>query len=226
VPSSRPRHRQNPARPESQRPQQPSARTLAELTQRLRLERRCYKGGLLVNEPPRAAHPGRQPTPAGSGLARWPFPGGCRGPRSGLRRRLRRPVACPPFSTPRLRGLLHPAALSVVFLTERLPAEHAALPVRGTAPGERGGTSVASPTRPGSGRRLPSLPPWRAASSARGTWGRRGRRPRRCAPAAPPRGGRRGALRPGGPWPSAGVSEGANGTRTLLHGLAGASTPE
>ena len=36
------------------------------------------------------------------------------------------------FSTPRLRGLLHPAALTVVLLTERLPAEHAALPVPGS----------------------------------------------------------------------------------------------
>ncbi len=32
------------------------------------------------------------------------------------------------------------------------------------------------------------LPPWRAASSARGTWGRRGRPPRRCAPEAPAQG--------------------------------------
>jgi hypothetical protein len=47
----------------------------------------------------------------------------------------------------RLRGLLHPAALSFVLLTEGLPAKHAAIPVRGTArPGERRGTSVASPT--------------------------------------------------------------------------------
>ena len=50
-----------------------------------------------------------------------------------------------PHSRPPLRDLLHPAALTVVLLTKRLPAEHAALPVRGTAP-RRAGTSVASPT--------------------------------------------------------------------------------
>ena len=53
--------------------------------------------------------------------------------RSGSRRRLRRPVAVPD-SRPPLCGLLHPVALTVVFDTERLPAEHVALPVRGTAP--------------------------------------------------------------------------------------------
>ena len=72
-------------------------------------------------------------------------------PRSGSRRRLRRPVARPPFSTPRLRGLLHPAALTVVLLTERLPAEHAALPVRGAAP-RRGSLSSTRP-RPAAARR-------------------------------------------------------------------------
>jgi hypothetical protein len=39
-----------------------------------------------------------------------------------------------PRSRPPLRGLRRPAALSVVFVTERLAAEHAALPERGTAP--------------------------------------------------------------------------------------------
>jgi hypothetical protein len=38
-----------------------------------------------------------------------------------------------PRSRPPLRGLRHPAALSVVFVPERLAAEHAALPERGTA---------------------------------------------------------------------------------------------
>ena len=39
-----------------------------------------------------------------------------------------------PRSRPPLRGLRHPATLTVVFVTERLAAEHAALPVRGAAP--------------------------------------------------------------------------------------------
>jgi hypothetical protein len=43
-----------------------------------------------------------------------------------------------PWLVPRfrssLRGLGHPAALSVVLVTERLATEHTALPVRGTAP--------------------------------------------------------------------------------------------
>ena len=51
-----------------------------------------------------------------------------------------------PHSRPPLRGLLCPAALSVVLLTKGLPAGRAALPVRGTAPRRAGGTSVASPT--------------------------------------------------------------------------------
>jgi hypothetical protein len=50
-----------------------------------------------------------------------------------------------PRSRPPLRGLRHPATLTVVFVTEHLAAEHAALPVRGPRPGERRGTSVGSP---------------------------------------------------------------------------------
>jgi hypothetical protein len=72
------------------------------------------------------------PAPAGSGLARGTCTGEGLWPRSGSRRRLRRPVARPPFSTP-LRGLLHPATLTVVLVTERLAAKHAALPERWTA---------------------------------------------------------------------------------------------
>ena len=100
-------------------------------------------------------------------------------PRSDSMSRLCRPVARPAFSTPRLRRLLHPAALSFVLLTERFQAEHAALPVQRTAARRAGvGPRLPRPPRPGSGRLLPGLPPWRAASSAHGTWGRRGR-PRR-----------------------------------------------
>lgn len=44
-------------------------------------------------------------------------------------------MARPAFLNLRLRGLLPPAARSFVLLPERLPAEHAAFPVRGTARG-------------------------------------------------------------------------------------------
>ena len=50
----------------------------------------------------------------------------------------------PPFSTP-LRGLLHPATLTVVLVTERLAAEHAALPClspKGLMPAEGMDTDI------------------------------------------------------------------------------------
>ena len=97
--------------------------------------------------------PGRSPTPAGPGLARWTFTGECLWPRSGSRRRLRRPVARPPFSTPATRS----AAPSDPDrrLRHRAPGGGA----RGSsstgdrAPASGGAARSARPSRPGSGRR-------------------------------------------------------------------------
>ena len=108
------------------------------------------------------------------------------------------PWLVPRFRPP-LRGLRHPSG------PDRRP-RHRALggAARGSsstgdrAPVSGGATRSARPSRPGSGRRLPVLPPWRAASSARGTWGRRDvhgegareeLRPRAVLPAGPVRSG-------------------------------------
>ena len=59
------------------------------------------------------------------------------------------PRGFPTLSSSLLRHLVCPAAapsVALVPVTEDLPAQHAALPIRGTTPGERRGTSVASPT--------------------------------------------------------------------------------
>ena len=53
-------------------------------------------------------------------------------PRSGSRRRPPPPGGSSPVVDP-LRGLRHPATLTLVLVTERLAAEHPALPIRGTA---------------------------------------------------------------------------------------------
>jgi len=90
---------------------------------------------------------------------------------------LRYLLACP-VATPR----------AVVLVTENVPAQHAAPPIRRTATP----ASVAAPRSPpppwrGAGRCSQDLGPARAASSAPGTWGRRGsrERPRSTASRAP-----------------------------------------